>query len=105
MVWGWFEMVWGWFEGWFEGWFGVIMDHYGAKLFLVFIDSIMTSYGDITYEIDKKTLKPDESAILKMYVNTSKIKGINARHIDVSLIGYTEKQRFSIISEVIEYKK
>ncbi len=40
-----------------------------------------------------------------MYVNTSKLNGINARHIDISLKGYTEKQRLSITSEVKNYIK
>ena len=72
---------------------------------VVLIDSIVTSYNDIFVEIDSKTLNPNEAAVVKMYVNTSEIRGINARHIDISLIGYTEKQRLSIISEVIEYQK
>ena len=71
---------------------------------VVLIDSIVTSYNDIFVEIDSKKIKSNEAAVVKMYVNTSEIRGINTRHIDISLIGYTEKQRLSI-SEVIEYQK
>jgi len=71
----------------------------------IVIDSVINNSEDITFEIDQKKLKPNATAIVKMYVNTSKINGINARHIDISLKGYTEKQRLSITSEVKNYIK
>ena len=72
---------------------------------LVEIENIVTNEEDVSFEIDKKNLEPNAMAIVKMYVNTSKIEGINARHLEISLKGYSEKQKLSITSEVKEYVK
>ena len=72
---------------------------------MVEIENIVTNEEDVSFEIDKKNLEPNAMAVVKMYVNTSKIEGINARHLEISLKGYSEKQKLSITSEVKEYVK
>ena len=57
---------------------------------------ISKSSENVRFEIDKKELKPGESALVKMYINTKAFKGLSSESISISVDGYTEKQVLTI---------
>jgi tetratricopeptide (TPR) repeat protein/outer membrane protein OmpA-like peptidoglycan-associated protein len=62
----------------------------------VSLKEILKSSENVSFEIDKKELKPGESALVKMYINTKAFKGLSSESISISVDGYTEKQVLTI---------
>jgi hypothetical protein len=57
---------------------------------------LVKSSENVTFEISSKTIEPRKSVLVKMYVNTKSSKGFNTETLELSINGYSEKQRVSI---------
>lgn len=64
------------------------------------IKEISKSSENVRFDIDKMELKKGERALVKVYVNSKKLKGLSSESISISVEGYTEKQELTINLEV-----
>ena len=64
------------------------------------IIDFLKSSDNISYEISSNIIEPQQSILVKMFVNTKSFKGFNAVSLELSIKGYTEKQKVSITFQV-----
>jgi tetratricopeptide (TPR) repeat protein len=62
----------------------------------VSIKDVSKSSENVSFNIDKKELKPGERALVKMYINTKNFKGLSSESITIAIDGHLEKQELSI---------
>jgi hypothetical protein len=60
----------------------------------------LKSSENVTYEISSKTIGPRKSLLVKMFVNTKSSKSFTTEFLDISINGFSEKQRVSITFQV-----
>jgi len=61
---------------------------------------LLKSSDNVSYEISSNIIEPQQSILVKMFVNTKSFKGFNAASLELSIKGYTEKQKVSITFQV-----
>ncbi len=62
----------------------------------VVLKNIIKSSENVTFEMDKKELKPGERALVKMFVSTKSTKGLRSETISISVNEFQEKQELTI---------
>lgn len=63
---------------------------------VVKINEILPSSSNVTFEIDNKTIEPNKSLLMKMFVKTNSFSGLSSESLQISIDGYTEKQMLTI---------
>ena len=61
---------------------------------------LLKSSKNVTYEISSKTIGPRKSLLVKMFVNTKSSKSFTTEFLDISINGFSEKQRVTITFQV-----
>jgi tetratricopeptide (TPR) repeat protein len=60
------------------------------------LKNIIKSSENVTFEMDKKELKPGERALVKMFVSTKSTKGLSTESISISVNDFQEIQELTI---------
>ena len=54
------------------------------------------SSENVSFKIDRKEIKPGESAFVKMFVNTKTAQGLTTESLTISVNGFKETQELTI---------